>query len=234
MTIKPFALFIKKSRRKVLLSCFFMPESHAFRRRNRKVQHNFRYVIGDITSVMSSFCYTKMFARRINMTVTDSTKKKIFNITIIVMSAIILLGIGFTVYALHADKDVIKIDLGSSEPHTVSFDELGLRPGESCEYILSLNSENAKKYALRFSFEDTDPELTLKDHAYIRIENNGEILYDAKLSDLFAQKDIDVDIDLTNAKKDEIKIIYYMPEDVGNEAQNAEADFNLTITATNG
>lgn len=167
------------------------------------------------------------------MTVTDKTRKKIINVALIVMCVVILLGVALTVYFLTADKHVIKVNIEPNTTEAIRFEELYLLPGESCEYTLSLSSEYAQEYRLTLHFEDQNAKLTLKDYAYVRMEKDGEVLCDTRLSEIFKQQTVELAVDFTNGEKHEIIIIYYMPEDVGNEAQNAEADFRLLVTATN-
>lgn len=167
------------------------------------------------------------------MTVTDKTKKRLTNIALIVMCVIILLGVALTIYCLTADKHIIKVSIEPDETKAIRFKELFLYPGESCEYTLSLSSEYAKKYQLALCFEDQNLELTLKNYAYIRMEKDGNVLCDTQLAEIFKRQTIELAVDFTDGETNDIKIIYYMPEDVGNEAQNAEADFKLLVTATN-
>jgi hypothetical protein len=54
---------------------------------------------------------------------------------------------------------------------------------------------------------------------------------DELLADLLGGEDIVVHGDITAADEYKVTIVYYMPEEVGNEAANAEAWFNLYITA---
>lgn len=167
------------------------------------------------------------------MTVTDETRKKIINIALIVMCVVILLGVVLTIYFLTADKHVIKVSIEPERAKEIRFEELYLRPDESCEYTLLLSSEYAQEYRLILRFEDQNPALTLKKYAYVRLEKDGEVLCDTRLSEIFEQPSIELTVDFTDGKKNDIRIIYHMPEDVGNEAQNAEADFTLLVTATN-
>lgn len=167
------------------------------------------------------------------MTVTDETRNKITNITLIVICVTILLGVALTIYFLTADKHIIKVSIDPNEAKTIRFEELYLRPGESCEYTLSLSSEYAEKYQLILRFEDQNTKLTLKDYAYVRMEKDGEVLCDTRLSELFEKQAIELAVDFSDGETHDIKTTFYMPEDVGNEAQNAEADFKLLVTATN-
>lgn len=167
------------------------------------------------------------------MTVTDETRKKITNIALIVMCVVILLGVALTIYFLTADKHIIKVSIEPDETKAIRFEELYLRPSESCEYTLSFSSEYAQEYRLTLRFEDQNTDLTLKDYAYVRMEKDGEVLCDTRLSEIFKQQTVKIAVDFTDGKTNDVRIIYYMPEDVGNEAQNAEADFTLLVTATN-
>lgn len=64
------------------------------------------------------------------------------------------------------------------------------------------------------------------------MEKDGEVICDELLAEVFAQEGYELAVDFADGAKNEIKIIYYMPENVGNEAQNAEAKFDLIVTAT--
>lgn len=168
------------------------------------------------------------------MTAANMTKRKLINITLIVMSVIMLIGVALTIYFSTSDRYVIKISIEPDQTKAIRFEELSLHPGESCEYVLSLSSEYAEVYRLVLCFEDQDPTLTLKNYVYVRMEKDGEVLCDIRLSGAFEQKSIECVADFTDNKKDDVRIIYYIPEDVGNEAQNAEADFKLLVMGTNG
>lgn len=167
------------------------------------------------------------------MAVTDETIKKIINITLIVMSIIILIGIVLTVYFLTADKHVIKISIEPDETESVHFEKINIVPGDECEYTLLLSSEYEYEYELTLRFEDLDPEQILKDYAYVRMERDGEIICDELLSKAFEGEKLVLSVNFLERETNDIRVIYYMPADVGNEAQNAEANFNLYITATN-
>lgn len=166
------------------------------------------------------------------MTLTKEIKKKIINIALIAMSVLILVGAVLTICFSTSDKHVIDVTVEADKTKSAHFEELCLRPGESCEYTLSLSGKYTKEYRITLCFEDQNPELTLKDHAYVRMEMGDEVLCDARLSEVLERDSIELDIDFTDGEKHEIKIVYYMTEDVGNEAQNAEADFKLLVTAT--
>lgn len=167
------------------------------------------------------------------MTVTAVAKKKIINIALIVLSVMILLGVGLTVYLLNTDKSVIRVSVNPNEEQSVSFEELSLCPGESCSYTLVLDSDVSDRCQVTLNFDDQEPTQTLKQYAYIRMEQDGEVLCDELLATVFQRESTVLTMDFFDGAKREIKISYYIPEDVGNEAQNAEATFDLHIALTN-
>lgn len=167
------------------------------------------------------------------MTITDAAKKKMIDIALIAMSVLILIGVGLTIYFLNADQNVIKVNIEPDQTQTITFEHLALRPGESCEYTLSLNGEYSEEYQLSLNFSDHEPSHTLKSYVYVRIERDGTVLCDQLLSEAFDGEGITLTANFTDGAKNEMQVTFYMPEDVGNEAQNAEANFELLLKATN-
>lgn len=161
-------------------------------------------------------------------------KSKFMRIALIVLSAMILIGVALTIYMLATadERNIIRIDIGSGETQAVEFNNLCLIPGEECEYTVLLSSKVTDKYDVELAFREKAVN-TLNNYAYIRIETNGEVICDRLLATLFESDNIVLPIDLSEKKNDTIKIVYYMPAEVGNEAQNAEAAFELLITASN-
>lgn len=161
-------------------------------------------------------------------------KNKLVRIALIVLSVMILIGVALTMYMLSIvnNHDIIKVNIKDDATQVVEFQNLCLIPGEKCEYTISFSSEVADEYNLRLAFRET-VENTLKNYVHIKIEANGEIVYDQLLATLFDNSNITLTVDLTDDRKNDIKIIYYLPKEIGNEAQNAEANFELLITANN-
>lgn len=160
-------------------------------------------------------------------------KKKLIDIALIALSVVILLAVALMAYLMTRDRRIIKVDISSGEAQDVVFDDLVLFPGESTGYKLLLCGKYSDEYQITLEFKDNEPDKTLKDHAYIRMEKGDEILCDALLRDVLEGDGIVFTAFLTEGEAETISVIYYMPEDVGNEAQNAEADFTLMITASN-
>lgn len=166
------------------------------------------------------------------MTITPKNRKKTANTFLLALSVTILFGVGLSVLFFGMDKRVIQPDIRAGKTQTINFEELCLRPGESCEYALRLNDEYAEKYRICMRFTDLAPTLTLKKYAYVRMEKDGTVLCDVRLSELFERREVTAEIDFSNGENI-INLIFYMPQTVGNEAQDAQASFRLLVTASN-
>ena len=130
------------------------------------------------------------------------------------------------------NRNVIKLSIEDGIEQSITFEDLSMLPGESCAYTLRLSSKYADKYDLYLNFTELE-EKTLKEFVYVRIESGDEILYEQMLKDAFTDDAICFSVDFSEARNTELNFIYYMPIEVGNEAQNAEAIFELLITASN-
>lgn len=161
-------------------------------------------------------------------------KKTIFiRIALSVLSAMILVGAGLTTHLLvnRNSGNVIEVEVQNGETQSVEFENLCLIPGEECLYVIELSSDIADEYEISLKFEETQED-ALKNFAYAKIEANGETVCDKLLADLFGGEEILLYCDLKDGGR-EITITYYIPENVGNEAQNSGAVFDLSITASN-
>ena len=158
-------------------------------------------------------------------------KNQIRRIVMVVGSLLILLGVALMLWMLSTEdeRNVIKLDLGVTE--SIEFKDLDLIPGEKCEYTVKLENSGVDKYGLRLKFVETE-EKTLKYYARVKILSGGETVCDELLADIFTDKEIVLPVDFKQNKNTELTIVYYLPLDVGNEAKNAEAKFELQLTAT--
>ena len=155
----------------------------------------------------------------------------------ITASIIMLIGVGIMLYsfATEEERTVLSIDLDKTgeEGFTMEFDDLCMLPGESSEYTLELSHDAVDQYKLHLDFFDSDETLTLKNFARVKVVSNSGVVCDKLLADIFKEDKIVLDVDFDKGENLVLKFIYYMPSEVGNEAKLAEADFGLTITATN-
>ena len=151
--------------------------------------------------------------------------------SVIVIGGVVLMGI---VMGSEDDRNVIKVSLDESESN-VNFEHLSLFPGESCEYTLSFISEEANEYDVILEYYEKEAEKghVLKDYARVRIESGDELVCDELLSAVFDGRVFRLPVNVKKAQNTQLRLSYYLPVDVGNEAQGAEAFFGLKITATN-
>ena len=162
-------------------------------------------------------------------------RSNVMRIVMVAISVLMLTGVGLATWMLATedDRSNIKVELSEGKTETVEFENLSLVPGESCEYLLELKGINASEYDLKLNFVDTDEEATLKYYARVKIALGEEIVCDELLADVLESDDIVLVVDLAKQKSTELKIVYYLPIEVGNEAKNAEAVFELQLTASN-
>ncbi len=162
-------------------------------------------------------------------------KSKLIRIILIVGSVLIIVGVSLMgwMHATEDERGVIEVKLEDGKTESLAFEDLTLVPGEECEYIVKLEKSGASKYDLEIDFVDTDEEKTLKNYARVKILANGEVVCDELLSDVFENDIIILPVDFDQGNNTELKIVYYLPLDVGNEAKKAEAVFELLLKATN-
>lgn len=162
-------------------------------------------------------------------------KSKLMRIILIAGSVLIIVGVSLMCWMLATEDErgVIEVKLEDGKTESLAFENLTLVPGEECEYIIKLEKTSASQYDLELDFVDTDEEKTLKNYARVKIFANGEVVSDELLADAFDNEKIILPVDFDEGKNTELKIVYYLPLDVGNEAKNAETVFELLLTASN-
>ena len=163
------------------------------------------------------------------------TKNTFMRISMIASSTLILVGVALTVYisVVFSNRRVINVDINPDEIHTVEFKDLLLVPGKEEEYILSLKSDIKEKYDAHILFNEI-ADGDLKKFAYVKIELNGSVIREDSLASLLESDTITLSIDPKKSPAKQIKITYYLPAEVGNEAQESTSDFELLITVSNG
>ena len=162
-------------------------------------------------------------------------KSETTRIILIVGSLLILVGVLLMglMLAKEDERGLITIKLEEGKTESLAFENLALVPGEECEYVVKLEKAGASKYDLELDFVDTDDEKTLKNYARVKILANGEAICDELLADAFEKEKIVLPVDFDEGKNTELKIVYYLPFEVGNEAKKAEAVFELQLKASN-
>ncbi len=162
------------------------------------------------------------------------TKTKVMRIGLIVASVLIVFGVVLTAWtwATKDERNVIEVRLRDGETQTVKFENLCLIPGEECEYTLKLKSDGIEECDLTIDFVETQ-ERTLKNFAYVRVKAGDTVICDDLMAKVFDGEAIILPVDFGSDKNAELTVTYYLPLDVGNEAQSAEAIFELRLTASN-
>ena len=161
-------------------------------------------------------------------------KSNFVRIMLITGGVLILVGVLLLGLSLKNKEtpDVIKVSLEDGVTQSVQFEGLGLVPGQACEYTLSLKHEEKVKCDLKLDFVETE-EGTLKNFARVKVMAGDEVLYDELLATAIENDNIVLPVDFRKDKNTELKIVYYLPLEVGNEAKNTEAVFELQLTASN-
>ena len=164
-------------------------------------------------------------------------KSVFMRVVTLVASALIIVGVSLMTWMLVTEekRNNIEVSLADGKTETIEFEDLSLVPGEECEYDIKLKGDNAKQYDLSLDFVDTDETQTktLKEFVRVKIFAGGELVCDELLAKVFEGEDIVLPVDFKEGNNTELKIVYYLPLEVGNEAKRAEAVFELRLSASN-
>ena len=161
-------------------------------------------------------------------------RSRFMRILLVCASLMMIVGVALMgwIFATAEERNVIKVSLDDGQTKAISFSDLSMVPGDSCEYQIKLDSESSKQFVLTMEFAESG-DLDLKKFAYVKILSGEEVICDTLMEALFDGDPIVLDVDLKEKKNAELTIVYYLPLDVGNEAKNAEAVFDLLLTASN-
>lgn len=144
---------------------------------------------------------------------------------------------GLAIYFIvETNRDYSMIDVklnNKQDEYRVEFEHLNIVPGSEVTYTVSLKGHRDEECDVFLSFSDSDSALTLKEYVYAKVTLNGEVVCDELLKDLFEKDRVELSYKFKNGEKYQLLVTYYMPLHVGDEAQNAEASFDLVITITN-
>ena len=144
----------------------------------------------------------------------------------------IIIGI-ILIYTLYQkdDRDVIRINVDHEESKTISFENLAMVPGEETGYTFTFDQVDIADYDVVLQFKKTEKTVPC-DFIYVRISIDGEILHDKSLGELLDKDPIFFHVTPIKDRSREVNVVYYIPLDVGNEAQDVEVYFDLVVTAT--
>ena len=154
-------------------------------------------------------------------------------IGIIVIAVLILCGVILTLLLMDDNVRGNVFDIGlDGNISPIEFEGLKMVPGDSAEYKLAFKGRDTKEYNVNLNFADVDPDGTLKNFIRVKILSGETELYDELLADAMDGKTLDLKVNFKKAENTELKLVYYMPLEVGNEAKLAASDFRLNITST--
>ena len=164
----------------------------------------------------------------------NRAKNRFMRICLLIGSLLIMIGVILLTQILIKDdeRNNIKVYLADGKTEIIKFDSLTLVPGDECRYIVKLKSTHSNRYQLNLDFVETE-ENTLKSFARVRIESKGEVLWDELMATIFEEDALILPVDFKTKENTELTIVYYLPLEVGNEAKNAEAIFELLLQVGN-
>lgn len=152
--------------------------------------------------------------------------KTVSRIIIAVLAVAIAVGIAIICIVLTTNKTIkIKLDDSGVTQAELKFSANGLEPAESREYSILLQASTSGTYNVTLEF--VGEKSILGDFVDVTVEYEGGKAENS-LANLLNGETVEFTCEIT--KKSAIKIIYTMPEDTGNEAQGASADFDILLT----
>lgn len=161
--------------------------------------------------------------------------KRVSDIIICILLGVmlaIIIGEGILLYKIISagnDDHSISVEIADGESGVAGFEHLNLVPGSEVKYTLTVNSSDGPTYAVDFEFRDRG-DSPLQDYVYVRMLIGEEEICDSLLADVMDSGAISHSIKIDKGEPCEVTIIYYMPEDIGNEAEGAEAHFDIYVT----
>lgn len=161
-------------------------------------------------------------------------RSNLMRIILIAGSVLIIIGVSVMGWTLATEDEmgVIEVQVEDGKTQSVEFKDLRLVPGGECSYTVKLERPSAEQYDLKLKFVETE-EKTLKNFAHVKILAAGKAVYDKLLAEAFRDEGFTLPVDFAADKNTELTVVYYLPIEVGNEAKNAEAVFELLLTASN-
>ena len=149
----------------------------------------------------------------------------------IFVTCAILIGAIYFAFNLKNFKNlsVREVVVNGDETHEVlEVADLKLIPSESKEYRIEITSHSTNEYSVTLDFVETN-DGGMKEFVDVRLELDGQVLYEGKLMDLFGDFTIDFNVFLKAKEASTVSIVYSMDSTVGNEAKKTFSDFNIDL-----
>lgn len=112
--------------------------------------------------------------------------------------------------------------------NVISINDLSLEPGNSKRSKIELECISTNKYKLTLLFQEKETGM-LKDYLDVEVYYNNDLIHKDNLNTMFNSDGVSIIDDFYSGSNYEIKIIYILPNDIGNEAQGAKTKFDIEI-----
>lgn len=165
----------------------------------------------------------------------DSLQNVAMRIVLKVACVLLIVGAVLTGYMLlNLDsRNIIDVELDEYGSAILDFSSEGIKPGDTIEYVMAVESDLPGTCMLTLDFEETERGI-LKNYLYIKVTVEGEVIADCLLADLVdGEEPLSVPCKVRKTDDLEIKVEYFLPLETGNEVKNASVNYLLHITLSN-
>ncbi len=159
--------------------------------------------------------------------------KKASYILILSLVVVTMVGIAIGIWSFVSQDKYIneKTIVLNEQPQTeMEVNLSGLCPGMSVSYEIHLKANEGDAFGITMDFEKTDTD-SLAQFVDVEVRLSGEKIDGAKLSEYLGGKQITFPTKFDSTSEIDIEIVYSMGIDVGDDAQNTTADFNIILSA---
>lgn len=156
--------------------------------------------------------------------------KKRYILALALIAAIIF-GIVLVIVQCNADESFVRnvtLSENGVTQEELTFSASGLKPGDRRDYTLNLKCNVDGTYAIDLAFSE-EKDGGLRNFITVTLTYEGSRA-EYTLDELFNGQIVDFNCDIASAPA-EIHLIFTMPSEVGNEAQGADTDFIVILTA---
>lgn len=159
-------------------------------------------------------------------------RRRTRNVLILALCIFALLGsiLLLCIKSWRKNSTEITVEIYGETSELLSVNKPDLKPGESYYYTVILACKAEGRYLITLQFEEIKKG-GLENYVNVETSCNGTV-YQSGLNELLESEDgITFICELKRSPATNIKILYSMPLEVGNEAQGTELDFNVSLTA---
>lgn len=172
------------------------------------------------------------------MSAYDEESKNTFVYVVVSVLLVVAAAIGvIALYLKHTRGDIgsseeirVEIEADGSTSETLSVKNLKLLPAGSAEYRVSLSCEESGEYLFRLEFEEKTAS-ALDKYVSVAVLDGEQELARVLLKDAFDGEVITFERQMEAERDSKIVISYTMAREAGNDAQGAEAAFDIILTA---